>query len=147
MRLSRILTHCWNKVCFSWDAAGHPPFAMINCISVNFHRKGMPIICLCSPGNGLRPRNAQHGGSHHGAGRHRRAAQPQPARLSIEEKISKKGKTKGGKISLADLVVFTRQLATMIDAGIAIVQSLQALGDQAPNKVMRDTDPRYLHAG
>jgi type IV pilus assembly protein PilC len=58
--------------------------------------------------------------------------------VSIEEKISKKGKTKGGRVSLADLVVFTRQLATMIDAGIAIVQSLQALSDQSPNKVMRD---------
>ncbi|MGD1087270.1 MAG: type II secretion system F family protein [Verrucomicrobiota bacterium] len=58
--------------------------------------------------------------------------------LSIEEKIAKKGKTKGGKILLADLVVFTRQLATMIDAGIAIIQSLQALGEQAPNKAMRD---------
>src|SRR5208282_5959117 len=59
--------------------------------------------------------------------------------VSIEEKVSKKGKTKGGKVSLADLVVFTRQLATMIDAGIAIVQSLQSLADQSPNKVMRDT--------
>jgi type IV pilus assembly protein PilC len=58
--------------------------------------------------------------------------------VSIQEKITKKGKTKGGKVSLADLVVFTRQLATMIDAGIAIVQSLQALADQTPNKVMRD---------
>ena len=58
--------------------------------------------------------------------------------VSIQEKISRKGKTKGGKVSLADLVMFTRQLATMIDAGIAIVQSLQALADQTPNKVMRD---------
>jgi len=58
--------------------------------------------------------------------------------LSIQEKIGKKGKTKGGKVHLADLVAFTRQLATMIDAGIAIVQSLQALGEQAPNKAMRD---------
>ncbi len=59
--------------------------------------------------------------------------------LSIQERVGKRGKTKGGKVSLADLVVFTRQLATMIDAGIAIVQSLQALADQSPNKVMRDT--------
>ena len=58
--------------------------------------------------------------------------------VSIQEKIYKKGKTRGGKVSLADLVVFTRQLATMIDAGIAIVQSLQALAEQSPNKVMRD---------
>jgi type IV pilus assembly protein PilC len=59
--------------------------------------------------------------------------------LSIQERVGKKGKTKGGRVALADLVVFTRQLATMIDAGIAIVQALQALGDQSPNKVMRDT--------
>src|SRR3984957_16611749 len=59
--------------------------------------------------------------------------------VSIQEKISKKGKTKGGKVRLADLVIFTRQLATMVDAGITIVQSLQALEEQTQNKVMRDT--------
>ena len=58
--------------------------------------------------------------------------------LSIQEKIGKTGKTKGGKVRLADLVIFTRQLATMVDAGISIVQSLQALSEQAPNKIMRD---------
>jgi type IV pilus assembly protein PilC len=58
--------------------------------------------------------------------------------VSIQEKLAKKGKAQGGKVSLNDLVVFTRQLATMIDAGIAIVQSLQALAEQTPNKVMRD---------
>ncbi len=58
--------------------------------------------------------------------------------VSIRERTSKKGRTRGGKISLADLVVFTRQLATMVDAGIAIVQSLQSLAEQSPNKVMRD---------
>src|SRR5580700_8273535 len=59
--------------------------------------------------------------------------------VSIQEKVSKKGKTQGGRVKLADLVIFTRQLATMVDAGITIVQSLQALGEQTPNKVMRDT--------
>src|SRR5881227_2942438 len=58
--------------------------------------------------------------------------------VSIQEKIGKKGKTSGGKVALADLVVFTRQLATMIDAGLAMVQSLQALAEQTNNKVMRD---------
>ena len=58
--------------------------------------------------------------------------------VAIQEKIAKKGKMQGGKVALADLVVFTRQLATMIDAGISIVQALQALADQTPNKVMRD---------
>lgn len=59
--------------------------------------------------------------------------------VSIQEKIGKKGKTAGGSVGLADLVVFTRQLATMIDAGLAMVQSLQALAEQTTNKVMRDT--------
>jgi len=59
--------------------------------------------------------------------------------MSIQEKIGKKGKTAGGSVALADLVVFTRQLATMIDAGLAMVQSLQALAEQATNKIMRDT--------
>jgi type IV pilus assembly protein PilC len=58
--------------------------------------------------------------------------------VSIQEKVGKKGRTSGGKVALADLVIFTRQLATMIDAGLAMVQSLQALAEQTPNKVMRD---------
>src|SRR5579862_3110474 len=58
--------------------------------------------------------------------------------VSIQEKVGKKGKTSGGKVALADLVIFTRQLATMIDAGLAMVQSLQALAEQTTNKVMRD---------
>jgi len=58
--------------------------------------------------------------------------------VSIQEKIGKKGRTGGGKVALADLVIFTRQLATMIDAGLAMVQCLQALADQTQNKVMRD---------
>src|SRR5437773_5973866 len=58
--------------------------------------------------------------------------------VSIQEKLGKKGRTSGGKVALADLVVFTRQLATMIDAGLAMVQSLQGLAEQTTNKVMRD---------
>src|SRR5215510_3095666 len=58
--------------------------------------------------------------------------------VSIQEKVGKKGKTSGGSVALADLVIFTRQLATMIDAGLAMVQSLQALADQTTNKIMRD---------
>src|SRR5208283_2604047 len=58
--------------------------------------------------------------------------------VSIQEKMGKKGKTAGGKVALSDLVMFTRQLATMVDAGLAMVQSLQALAEQTENKVMRD---------
>ncbi|HUS35623.1 MAG TPA: type II secretion system F family protein [Verrucomicrobiae bacterium] len=59
--------------------------------------------------------------------------------VEIAEKAVRRGKAGGAGVPLADLVVFTRQLATMIDAGLAMVQSLQALGEQTTNKVMRDT--------
>src|SRR6185503_13448114 len=58
--------------------------------------------------------------------------------VSIQEKIGKKGRTGGGKVALADLVIFTRQLATMVDAGLAMVQSLSALAEQTNNKAARD---------
>jgi type IV pilus assembly protein PilC len=58
--------------------------------------------------------------------------------VSIQEKVTKKGRMAGGSVPLADLVVFTRQLATMVDAGLAMVQSLQGLADQTQNKAMRD---------
>src|ERR1700756_4648024 len=58
--------------------------------------------------------------------------------VSIQEKTGKKGKTAGGKVALMDLVMFTRQLATMIDAGLAMVQCLQAPPKKTTNKVVRD---------
>jgi len=58
--------------------------------------------------------------------------------VSIQEKVTKKGRTAGGSVPLSDLVMFTRQLATMVDAGLAMVQSLQGLADQTQNKAMRD---------
>jgi type IV pilus assembly protein PilC len=58
--------------------------------------------------------------------------------VSIQEKLGKKGKTGGGRVSLQELVIFTRQLATMVDAGLAMVTSLQGLAEQTTNKIMRD---------
>ncbi|HEY9172339.1 MAG TPA: type II secretion system F family protein [Verrucomicrobiae bacterium] len=58
--------------------------------------------------------------------------------ISIQERVGKRGHTSGGRVALQDLVIFTRQLATMVDAGLAMVQSLQALAEQTTNKVMRD---------
>jgi len=58
--------------------------------------------------------------------------------VSIQEKMAKKGRTGGGSVRLSDMVMFTRQLATMIDAGLAMVQSLQTLAEQTEDKVLRD---------
>ncbi|MGI8861065.1 MAG: type II secretion system F family protein, partial [Rubrobacteraceae bacterium] len=43
------------------------------------------------------------------------------------------------KVKSADLVVFTRQFATMINAGLPIVRSLYVLGEQTTNKKLQET--------
>jgi len=43
----------------------------------------------------------------------------------------------GDSIKQRDIVIFTRQLATMIDAGLPIVQCLDILAAQSPNKQLR----------
>ena len=58
--------------------------------------------------------------------------------LSITEEkesvFSKSSKPRGGKkVKPEDLVIFTRQFATMVDAGIPILQALEALTEQTAN--------------
>lgn len=43
------------------------------------------------------------------------------------------------KVKLTDLVVFTRQFATMINAGLPIVRSLYILSEQIDNKKLKET--------
>jgi type IV pilus assembly protein PilC len=45
----------------------------------------------------------------------------------------------GGSVEAKDLVTFTRQFATMIDAGLALVQCLEILSSQTPNKFFAAT--------
>ena len=49
----------------------------------------------------------------------------------------RQGKRYQGKVKSQDLVVFTRQLATMMDAGLPLVQSLTALEEQTDSKVFK----------
>jgi len=57
--------------------------------------------------------------------------------VSIEEAKKKTVKSRDGKIKSDDLVIFSRQLATMIDAGIPLVQSLSILGEQIESPGLR----------
>jgi type IV pilus assembly protein PilC len=43
----------------------------------------------------------------------------------------------GGKVKDRELAIFTRQLSTMIDAGLPLVQCLNALAEQSESKVLR----------
>ncbi len=51
--------------------------------------------------------------------------------LSLQQKASSKALRSAGKVSETDLVLFTRQLATMVDAGLPLVTALTALYEQA----------------
>jgi type IV pilus assembly protein PilC len=45
----------------------------------------------------------------------------------------------GGKVSEKDIVIFTRQFATMIDAGLPLVQCLEIISSQSENKLLAKT--------
>lgn len=53
--------------------------------------------------------------------------------ISVKPIKQKQLKSKDAKVKLDDLVIFSRQLATMIDAGIPLVQALGILGEQIEN--------------
>jgi type IV pilus assembly protein PilC len=66
--------------------------------------------------------------------------QPVPAKIKekgkgIDRDLSIPGF--GESIKQRDIVIFTRQLATMIDAGLPIVQCLDILATQSPSKKLR----------
>ncbi|HXF91520.1 MAG TPA: type II secretion system F family protein [Nitrospiraceae bacterium] len=61
---------------------------------------------------------------------------------SLEEKAGKKGGLNlslGSAITDKDLVVFTRQFGTMINAGLPLIQCLEILSTQSENKVLAKT--------
>lgn len=59
--------------------------------------------------------------------------------LSLDETSSGlvKGKTRHKKVKPAELVIFSRQLATMVDAGLPLVQSLDTLHEQIENPTFK----------
>jgi type IV pilus assembly protein PilC len=54
--------------------------------------------------------------------------------VSVREKPKEVNLSFGRKVKTKDLVLFTRQFATMINAGLPLVQSLDILATQQPNK-------------
>ncbi len=66
-------------------------------------------------------------------------AQLRRQRLTIikvdEEKV--RAKKSGGGISMRDIVIFTRQFSTMINAGLPLVQALDILARQSENKALQ----------
>jgi type IV pilus assembly protein PilC len=59
--------------------------------------------------------------------------------LQLEQSKSKTKKVVGGKIKAKSLVVFSRQFATMIDAGIPILRCLDILTTQCKDPILKGT--------
>src|SRR3954467_4123629 len=57
--------------------------------------------------------------------------------VKIDEAAAAKKKS-GGKISMRDIVIFTRQFSTMINAGLPLVQALDILAKQSENPALKD---------
>jgi len=95
------------------------------------------LLFLCSKGKLPRAREIRSSVEPPRTGRHRRVVERNMLVVSFR-KSGKKGKTSGGSVALADLVIFHRQLATMILMPASHGPILTALADQTPNKVMRD---------
>src|SRR5688572_17607251 len=56
--------------------------------------------------------------------------------IKVDEEKSRAKKT-GGNIKMRDIVIFTRQFSTMINAGLPLVQALDILGKQSENKALQ----------
>src|SRR2546422_1784974 len=63
---------------------------------------------------------------------------PAPKQLKISFKF-------GGGVKTRDVVVFTRQFATMINAGLPLVQALTILAEQTENKVLADVTRQVVY--
>jgi type IV pilus assembly protein PilC len=71
--------------------------------------------------------------------------------VKVKKKPREINLTIGSPVGEKDLVVFTRQFATMIDAGLPLVQCLEILSQQGDNKafnrILRDVKGHVEHGG
>jgi type IV pilus assembly protein PilC len=68
--------------------------------------------------------------------------------VSVREapkKLSLGGGLGKGRVKTRDIVIFTRQFATMINAGLPLVQSLTILADQTENKLLKEVSKAVVH--
>src|SRR6266545_2223226 len=61
------------------------------------------------------------------------------SKASSSRALKKRRVARADSKSIWDLVVFTRQFGTMINAGLPLVQCLEILSTQSENKVLRET--------
>ncbi len=64
----------------------------------------------------------------------------------VDIKKAKGPSLRSGRVRLDDLAIFSRQMATLVDAGIPIVGGLEAVAEQLENKTLRDAVVRIRQA-
>src|SRR5688500_3908006 len=64
-------------------------------------------------------------------------AQLRRQRMNVVKINEETKKQKVGKISMRDIVIFTRQFSTMINSGLPLVQALDILAKQSENKSLQ----------
>jgi type IV pilus assembly protein PilC len=65
--------------------------------------------------------------------------------LSVREKPKEISISFGSGVKTRDVVIFTRQFATMINSGLPLVQSLDILAEQTENQTLRKTISEVLY--
>jgi type IV pilus assembly protein PilC len=65
--------------------------------------------------------------------------------ISVRQKPKGVRLSFGGKVKTRDTVIMTRQFATMINAGLPLVQALDILAKQSDNKILQDTLQEVLY--
>ena len=66
-------------------------------------------------------------------------------RLRVVRVREAKGKRSKGKVPTRDVVIFTRQFATMINSGLPLVQALDILGQQTDNKILAEVTKQVVY--
>jgi type IV pilus assembly protein PilC len=72
-------------------------------------------------------------------------AQLKRQRLIIVKVDQEKAKKRPGRIKTRDIVIFTRQFSTMINAGLPLVQALDILSKQSENKALQEVTRQVVY--
>jgi type IV pilus assembly protein PilC len=64
--------------------------------------------------------------------------------IKVDEGSAKK-KMRSGAIKMRDIVIFTRQFSTMINAGLPLVQALSILSEQSENPALKDITKQVVY--
>ncbi len=72
-------------------------------------------------------------------------AQLKRQRLIIVKVDQERAKKRPGRIKTRDIVIFTRQFSTMINAGLPLVQALDILSKQSENKALQEVTRQVVY--